>query len=82
MAEALVLQGFPADWPLQGTIQEQYTQAGNAVPPPLAEAVARLVLVAHRVWRSLVDAGVDPRALSGTLRRRGLVVPGHLGVRP
>ena len=82
VAEALVLQGFPADWPLQGTIQEQYTQAGNAVPPPLAEAVARLVLVAHRVWRSLVDAGVDPRALSGTLRRRGLVVPGYLGVRP
>ena len=78
--EALILQGFPADWPLQGTVEEQYTQAGNAVPPPLAEAVARLVLVAHRAWNALQGSGLDTRALSNLLRRRGLVVPGHLGV--
>ena len=80
--EALILQGFPADWPLQGTVEEQYTQAGNAVPPPLAEATGALVLAAHRAWRALLGSGVDPRSLSGLLRRRGLVVPGRLGVRP
>ena len=80
--EALILQGFPADWPLQGTVEEQYTQAGNAVPPPLAEAVARLVLVAHRAWSSLREQGVDNGALGSLIRRKGLVVPGSLGVRP
>ena len=80
--EALILQGFPADWPVQGTVEEQYTQAGNAVPPPLAEAVARLVLVAHRAWSALRGSGVDTVALGRLIRRTGLVVPGHLGVRP
>lgn len=79
--EALILQGFPADWPLHGTVEEQYTQAGNAVPPPLAEAVARLVLVAHRAWSALREQGVDTGALGRLIRRKGLVVPGHLGVR-
>ena len=78
--EALILQGFPADWPLNGTVEEQYTQAGNAVPPPLAEAAARLVLVAHRTWSALQRSGLDTAALGNLLRRRGLVVPGHLGV--
>jgi len=80
--EALILQGFPADWPVHGTVEEQYTQAGNAVPPPLAEAVARLVLVAHRAWSALREQGVDTGALGRLIRRKGLVVPGHLGVRP
>ena len=80
--EALILQGFPADWPVQGTVEEQYTQAGNAVPPPLAEAVARLVLVAHRAWSALREQGVDSGALGSLIRRKGLVVPGSLGVRP
>lgn len=35
------IQGFPADYPWCGTEKEKITQIGNAVPPPLAEAVAR-----------------------------------------
>ena len=34
------IQGFPADFILTGSLKEQITQIGNAVPPALVEAVA------------------------------------------
>lgn len=39
--DALILQGFPADWPLHGTRTAKFRQVGNAIPPPLAAAVLR-----------------------------------------
>jgi DNA (cytosine-5)-methyltransferase 1 len=33
------LQTFPDDWHLTGTIERQWRQVGNAVPPLLAEAL-------------------------------------------
>lgn len=39
VAEAGVLQGFPPDYPWQGTKSAQYRQVGDAVPPPLAAAI-------------------------------------------
>lgn len=50
--EGLLLQGFPADWPLQGTRGARYRQVGNAVPPPLAEALGRHLGQAVRAARA------------------------------
>ena len=42
-AECATLQAFPADHPWQGNKGDRYRQIGNAVPPPLAEVVGRIV---------------------------------------
>jgi len=34
------IQGFPADYKIHGNNKEQITQIGNAVPPPIIEAVS------------------------------------------
>ena len=44
--DVAVLQGFPEDWPLVGATYMQLGQLGNAVPPPMAYAVASSVAVA------------------------------------
>ncbi|MBJ7520620.1 MAG: DNA cytosine methyltransferase [Solirubrobacteraceae bacterium] len=41
--EAAVLQGFPVGFEFEGQRVAQYRQVGNAVPPPLARAVAESV---------------------------------------
>lgn len=38
--EAMLLQGFPRSYVFQGSLSDQVTQISNAVPPPLAAAVA------------------------------------------
>ncbi len=39
LAEALTLQSFPPDYPVQGTKTDQFRQVGDAVPPLLAAHV-------------------------------------------
>ena len=41
--EALRLQGFPHSYVLEGSLSSQVDQVSEAVPPPLAEAVARSI---------------------------------------
>ena len=42
--EAACIQGFPLNYEFFGTMTSVYRQIGNAVPPPLAEAIARCIL--------------------------------------
>jgi len=39
--ECTIIQSFPTDFLVKGSVQQQYKQIGNAVPPKLAEAVAK-----------------------------------------
>lgn len=41
--EAMRLQGFPPDFVLHGSLSAQVEQVSNAVPPPLAEALAQAI---------------------------------------
>jgi DNA (cytosine-5)-methyltransferase 1 len=44
VAEVAAFQSFPPDHPWQGGEAATYKQVGNAVPPPLAEALGRALL--------------------------------------
>jgi DNA (cytosine-5)-methyltransferase 1 len=54
IAEIKRLQTFPDDFDLAGTIEQQWRQIGNAVPPLLAAAVGRSV--AEAIGTPLLDA--------------------------
>lgn len=41
--EAMLLQGFPSDFVLEGTLSSQVEQVSNAVPPPLARSLATAI---------------------------------------
>ncbi len=43
IAEIKRLQGFPDDYNLAGTVEQQWRQIGNAVPPPLAYTFGRAI---------------------------------------
>lgn len=44
--EAMLLQGFPDDFVLEGTLSSQVEQVSNAVPPPLAQSLATAITAA------------------------------------
>jgi DNA (cytosine-5)-methyltransferase 1 len=58
--EAMLLQGFPKDFVLEGTLSSQVEQVSNAVPPPLAQALAKAITAAMR-------QAARPSAASATL---------------
>ncbi|OAV52985.1 cytosine methyltransferase [Enteractinococcus helveticum] len=44
--EAMLLQGFPSTFVLEGTLSAQVEQVSNAVPPPLARSLANAIKIA------------------------------------
>ena len=46
--EAMLLQGFPSTFILEGTLSQQVEQISNAVPPPVARSLAAAVAAALR----------------------------------
>lgn len=46
--EAMLLQGFPSNYELIGTLSDQITQVSEAVPPPLGRVLANAILKAGR----------------------------------
>jgi len=46
--EAMLLQGFPHEFVLEGNLSEQVDQVSNAVPPPLARSIANAVALSVR----------------------------------
>ncbi|WP_019607852.1 DNA cytosine methyltransferase [Nocardiopsis sp. CNS-639] len=48
VAQAALIQGFPADWEFKGRKTAAYRQVGNAFPPPVAQAVGESVIAALR----------------------------------
>lgn len=50
VAQAALIQGFPAEWRITGRKTAAYRQVGNAFPPPVAHAVASSIV---RAWKLL-----------------------------
>lgn len=46
--EAMLLQGFPSTFVLEGTLSQQVEQISNAVPPPVARSLAAAITAALR----------------------------------
>lgn len=59
--EAMLLQGFPEEFVLEGTLSSQVEQVSNAVPPPLAQSLATAIKTAMRTSGRSVST---PEALS------------------
>ena len=62
LLEALLLQGFPRTFTLRGNLSEQVTQVSNAVPPPLAKAMAGAIRHALYDRRAHVQAALTSYA--------------------
>lgn len=70
--EAARLQGFPDEFVFCGTRADVRSQIGNAVPPPLAEAVGREIVRSLRIADGVLkpdpaEAPQPPRALQHSL---------------
>lgn len=59
MDEAILLQGFPAEYQFHGSTSRIFNQIGNAVPCKLAEVVAKVVKNALNPFSELVQSPLE-----------------------
>ncbi len=71
MYEAMLLQGFPEDYELLGTLSDQIRQVSDAVPPPLAHALAESISNALQLPSPALEAAAHTSSNGHT---------GHLGL--
>ena len=80
-AETAILQGFPAEYPWRGTWTSIYRQIGNAVPPPVAETLARALPKPGPVrWVRLLKGCGEPKRSWIEYQLRSMGIPAHRGV--
>lgn len=81
LAECAAIQTFPRGTRFCGTSRSQYQQVGNAVPPALAEAIGRCVLI--HLQGARVERPLPPPWRQASANRRigthGWAVPGRRG---
>lgn len=65
--EAMTLQGFPEHYVLEGTLSAQIDQVSEAVPPPLAEAIALSIESVLTLRRAPASAPPYAQSSSNTL---------------
>ena len=71
--EAMRIQGFPDNYVLDGTLSAQIDQVSEAVPPPMAEAVAMSIRAALDGRRLTVPCSPTPEAVSAPKLRSRLL---------
>jgi DNA (cytosine-5)-methyltransferase 1 len=81
--EAMRLQGFPSSYVLEGTLSNQFRLVGDAVPPPLARALAvaldAFISSSPHVENSRLPhrpSSPQLHAIQGTLRDEGVSAKG------
>lgn len=80
VVEVAALQGFPAGMHWEGGPTSQYRQIGNAVPPPLAQAVAGAVLpVIKNTTPAQARATLSPVSESGNGHHESSVTQPKMG---
>ena len=60
--EAMLLQGFPPDFVLEGTLSAQVEQVSNAVPPPLARSLADAIKAALKATSNRGPVARKPKS--------------------
>ena len=75
--EAMLLQGFPKTFVLEGTLSQQVEQVSNAVPPPLARSLAATVRIA---LCSVSDSNQQPTWSAGPSSSPSIDTPSRRGV--
>lgn len=72
--EAMIIQGFPRNYVLCGTLSEQVTQVSNAVPPPVAQALALAIRNSIRSPDRRGEGASHKKRISGLSIKRRLTV--------